>query len=52
MPTFNDARLNHLLEVILQEADADGPYHQILDDYTGVSTIMDAMAIPSADVRL
>jgi hypothetical protein len=50
MPTFSDARLNHLLEVLLQEPDPDGPYHQMLDAW-GVSTFIDALSVLDANVE-
>jgi hypothetical protein len=51
MPTFQDIRLNHFLEVILQETESEGTYHQILEEYGGISTIFEVMLIPPAEVE-
>ena len=51
MPTFNDKRLNHLLDHILLETDSDGDYHQAIFEYQGVNNIFDLMAIPAIDIE-
>ena len=52
MPTFNDIRLNHLLDHILLETNVDGDYHHAIYEYQGITNIYDLLAIPAADIEV